>query len=228
MLLLALDTAGPDCAAALARSAPRGCEIVARRSECLGRGHAERLMPMIAELLAETATSFTHIRRIVVTTGPGSFTGIRVGVAAARGLALALAVPAVGVGSLEALAFNAAKGRETGTAVAALDAKRGEIYVLAQDIASGAALLEAAAVSLDAVAARLAGAREPVILTGSAAPLLARLLSSNAEIAGTAASPDIADVAMLGLRKIPGHPPVPTYARGADAKPQGDKAVARL
>src|SRR5688572_14347483 len=114
MLLLALDTAGPDCAAALARSAPRGCEIVARRSECLGRGHAERLMPMIAELLAETATSFTHIRRIVVTTGPGSFTGIRVGVAAARGLALALAVPAVGVGSLEALAFNAAKGRETG------------------------------------------------------------------------------------------------------------------
>jgi tRNA threonylcarbamoyl adenosine modification protein YeaZ len=227
MLLLALDTAGPDCAAALARAQSSECEIVAKRSLTLGRGHAERLIPMVEELLAETSTSFADIGRIVVTTGPGSFTGIRVGVAAARGLALALAIPAVGVDSLEALAFRAAKERRAGTAVAALDAKRGEVYVLAQDIASGAIVIEAAALRPESAAARLSGARAPLILTGSAAPLLTRV-HPGAELVGTAASPDIGDVAALGLRKTAGEPPVPVYARGADAKPQADKAVARL
>jgi tRNA threonylcarbamoyl adenosine modification protein YeaZ len=227
MLLLALDTAGPDCAAALARPLSGECEIVAERSETLGRGHAERLIPMLDELLTEASSSFADIRRIAVTTGPGSFTGIRVGIAAARGLALALAIPAVGVGSLEALAFDAAKERRAGTAVAALDAKRGEVYVLAQDIASGAIVIEAAALRLESAATRLSGVRAPLILTGSAAPLLARF-HSGAQIAGTAASPHIGDVATLGIRKIAGEPPVPVYARGADAKPQSDKAVARL
>jgi tRNA threonylcarbamoyl adenosine modification protein YeaZ len=227
MLLLALDTAGPDCAAALARAQSGECEIVAERSETLGRGHAERLIPMIEELLTEASSSFADLGRIAATTGPGSFTGIRVGVAAARGLALALAIPAVGVGSLEALAFDAAKERRAGTAVAALDAKRGEVYVLAQDIGSGAIVIEAAVLRLESAAARLSGARAPLILTGSAAPLLAGF-QSGAEIAGTAASPHIGDVAALGLRKIAGEPPVPIYVRGADAKPQSDKAVARL
>jgi tRNA threonylcarbamoyl adenosine modification protein YeaZ len=227
MLLLALDTAGPDCAAALARPRSEGCEIVAERSEPLGRGHAERLIPMVEELLTGASSSFADVLRIAVTTGPGSFTGIRVGVAAARGLALALAIPAVGVGSLEALAFDAAKERRAGTAVAALDAKRGEVYVLAQDIASGAIVIEAEAMRLESAAARLSEVRAPLILTGSAAPLLARL-RSGVEIAGTAASPHIADVAALGFRKTAGEPPVPIYARGADAKPQADKAVARL
>ena len=227
MLLLALDTAGPDCAVALARAQSGQCEIVAERSETLGRGHAERLIPMIEELLTEASSSFADVRRIAVTTGPGSFTGIRVGVAAARGLALALAIPAVGVGSLEALAFDAAKERRAGTAVAALDARRGEVYVLAQDIASGAIVIEATALRLEGAGARLSGARTPLVLTGSAAPLLARF-HSGAEIAGTAASPHIADVAALGLGKTAGKPPLPVYARGADAKPQSDKAVALL
>ena len=224
MLLLALDTAGPDCAAALARLRSGECEIVAERSEALGRGHAERLMPMIEALLAAASSSFADIGRIAVTTGPGSFTGIRVGVAAARGLALALAIPAVGIGSLEALASGAAKGHRAGTAIAALDAKREEVYMLAQDIASEAIVIEAVAVRLESAAARLSGARAPLVLTGSAAPLLARF-HSGAEIAGTSASPRIADVAALGFRTTAGESPVPIYARDADAKPQSDKAV---
>ena len=102
MLLLAIDTAGPDCAVALARSGAGGAEILVRASERIGRGHAERLMPMIEAALRRSASvDFADLDRIAVTTGPGSFTGVRVGIAAARGLALALDIPAVGVGSLD-------------------------------------------------------------------------------------------------------------------------------
>lgn len=227
MLLLALDTAGPDCVAALARGEDGACEILSRRSESLGRGHAERLMPMIEAVLAEAGASFADIDRIAVATGPGSFTGIRVGVAAARALALALDVPAAGVGSLEALAHRAAKNRSAGTLAAVLDAKRGEVYALVRDVASGRIVFGAVTAPVAEVADRLRNAPGPLVLTGSGAPLLAPFLPADAEIAGSAASPDIADVAALGLRAKPGAPPVPLYARGADAKPQADKAVAR-
>ena len=226
MLLLALDTAGPDCAAALARSDGGACQILSRRSERLGRGHAERVMPIIEAVLAEAGASFADIDRIAVTTGPGSFTGIRVGVAAARALALTLDVPAVGIGSLDTLAHDAAKGRSAGTVAAVLDAKRGEVYALVRDVASGTVVFGAATAPLAETADRLRNAPGPLVLTGSAAPLLAASLPE-AEIAGSAASPDIADVAALGLRAHTGAPPVPLYVRGADARPQAGKAVAR-
>src|SRR6266404_2143129 len=109
MLLLAIDTAGPDCAVALARSGADGGKILVRTSERIGRGRAERLMPMIESALAEAGADFADLDRVAVTTGPGSFTGVRVGIAAARGLALALDIPAVGVRSLDALAFPIAR-----------------------------------------------------------------------------------------------------------------------
>ena len=230
MLLLAFDTAGPECAAALAdgivADAPR---IVARRSERIGRGHAEALMPTIDAVLAEAGIDYADLQRIAVTMGPGSFTGVRVGIAAARALGLALDIPVVGVGTLQALGSATARSRSTGTAVATLDAKRGELYLYAQEIASGAVRLPATAMPIAAAADALRGSPEPLVLTGSGAPLLADALGgSDVTAAGTAESPEISDVALLGLAAAPGKPPAPLYLRGADAKPQADKSVALL
>jgi tRNA threonylcarbamoyladenosine biosynthesis protein TsaB len=229
MLLLAIDTAGPDCAVALARSGSGRGEILVRASEWIGRGHAERLMPMFEAALEEGGVGFADLDRIAVTTGPGSFTGVRVGIAAARGLALALDIPAVGVCSLDALALPVPGSHKQGTVVAVLDAKRGEIYALARDIASGDVLIRASALRLEDLAGKLGRAQRPLVLVGSGAPIVAGAFSeSEVQIAGTAESPDIADVAVLGLIAEKSASPKPLYARGADAKPQAYKALARL
>ena len=221
MLLLAFDTAGPDCAVAVARSGEEAPEILAKAGERIGRGHAERLMPMIEAVLREAGIAFRDIGRIAVTTGPGSFTGVRIGIAAARGLALALGIPAVGIGSLDAIAFPAARSHRAGTLVAALDARRGEVYARVEDLSSGRVLREACAVRPDELAIELAHTPRPLILAGAGASLLENFLSApEARTFGTAESPDIADVAALALKSETGRPPSPLYARGADAKPQ--------
>jgi len=226
MLLLALDTAGPNCAVALARGDSRDFKIVARAEQRVGRGHAELLMPMVEAALADAGVEFEDLDRIAVTSGPGSFTGVRVGIAAARGLALALNIPAVGIGSLTALAFPVVQRQTEGTVVAALDAWRSEIYAFAQDVSSRAVLIQAIAARPADIATRLESAARPLILTGSGAPLVASALGEG-QLAGTGEAPDIADVAVLGLREEAKGPPTPIYARGADAKPQFDRAVAR-
>jgi tRNA threonylcarbamoyladenosine biosynthesis protein TsaB len=228
MLLLAFDTAGPNCAVAVARLGASGPAILSRATERVGRGHAERLEPMVKAALAAAKASFTDLGRIAVTTGPGSFTGVRVGIAFARGLALALDIPAIGVGSLEAIALPLERNSE-GTVVAVLDAKRGEVYALVRDIASSVALVDSEALRIEDLALRLSHARRPIVLTGAGAPLLARLLpEGDARIAATAEAPDICDVVESAISGSSSGPPLPHYARGADAKPQADKAVARL
>lgn len=226
MLLLAIDTAGPACAVALLRQVRGDAQIIAQASENIGRGHAEHLMPMIEATLAGSGIALHDLNRIAVTTGPGSFTGIRVGVAAARGLALALDIPAVGIGSLEAMIFPVAREQDRGTVVAVLDAKRGEVFAQARDIESGGALIEAVALPPRNLALRLTHARHPITLVGNGSPMLAAVLGeTGARIAGTPDSPDISDVARLGVMSEPGRPPVPYYGRGADAKPQVDKVL---
>jgi tRNA threonylcarbamoyladenosine biosynthesis protein TsaB len=226
MLVLSIDTSGPDCAAALLRAEDGAGAIVARRSERVGRGHAERLMPMIESVLAEGGAGFAALDRIAVTTGPGSFTGVRIGIAAARGLALALAIEAVGIGSLEALSLPAARARKEGIVVAVLDARRGEVFARAADLASGRERIAATAIGPDALAATLAGMPTPLVLTGAGVPLVHALLPQ-AEIAGTEPAPDIADVAWLALAREAALPPAPLYVRGADAKPQAAMAMLR-
>lgn len=105
MIVLAIDTAGVDCSAAVYDA--QNSVVLAEVSETLGKGHAERLMAMIDEALAKAGRDLREVSRIAVTVGPGSFTGIRVGVAAARGLALALGVECVGVSTLAVLAATA-------------------------------------------------------------------------------------------------------------------------
>ncbi len=233
MIVLALDTAAENCAVALAEAGD-GLSLLARREEAVGRGHAERLMPMIGEALDEAGLAFADLQLIAVTTGPGSFTGTRIGVAAARGLALALAIPAVGVSVLDAL-IAAVPDTEPGLVVAALDARRGEIYAKAVKAggapATGTTFLEAQVTTAAALAKAIAAAGgEPIVLTGSAAAMVAGMLGDTgiqAGIAGQATYADIAAVAALAAHAECGSPPVPLYLRAPDAKPQTALAVAR-
>src|SRR3954469_5612836 len=100
MNILALDTAGAACSVAVLR----GVVVAASRSEPMARGHSEALMPMIRAAMRDAALEFDALDLIAATVGPGAFTGIRIGLAAARGLALAAGKPAVGVTSFEAVA----------------------------------------------------------------------------------------------------------------------------
>lgn len=119
-LVLGVDTSAAHCAAALLR----GGETLAARAEEMGRGQAERLMPMIEEMLADTGIGWRHLDRIGVGIGPGNFTGIRISVAAARGLALALEIPAVGVDT-----FSAAELGGHGDGLPAVRAPREQVYL---------------------------------------------------------------------------------------------------
>ncbi len=118
-MILGFDTSGPHCAAALLD----GGRIAVGRLEPMARGQAERLMPMLEEVLAEAGIAWTDLAAIGVGTGPGNFTGIRIGVSAARGLAMSLRIPAVGVTSTDALLLDARPG-----AMAAIPAPRGQAY----------------------------------------------------------------------------------------------------
>lgn len=219
MIVMALDTAGTDCAVAIYDSGSG--TVLAEVTDAIGRGHAEHLMGIIDKALAQAGITLKAVERVAVTVGPGSFTGIRVGVAAARGFALSLAVPAVGVSTLEVLAA-AQRERTPGRPVlAGMDAKRGEVYLQPFD-AMGAALAEPLAVTIED--ARAAAAVFDGELAGSAAHLM------RGEAAG--GEPDhfpISIVARLGaLARVDLGRPKPIYLRGPDAKPQSGFAVARV
>ena len=102
MLILAIDTALDACAAAVLDTA--ASKVIAQESQPMKRGHAEALMPLIARVMKASGIAFAALDRIAVTTGPGSFTGLRVGLSAARGIALAAGKPVVGVTTLTAYA----------------------------------------------------------------------------------------------------------------------------
>ena len=211
MIILALDT----CLAACSVAILDGERVLAARSEPMARGHQERLAPLAAELMAETALAFAALDRVGVTLGPGSFTGLRVGLAFAKGLGAALSIPVVGVGVLEALAAD-----QTGLAFAVMDAKRGQIYLQAFD--GGKPLMAPDALDLGTAFARLAelaGGR-PATLVGPGAALLAGGLAEPRILALD--HPDPAVVARLAAARQP-VPPRPIYLRAPDAKLPGGR-----
>lgn len=217
MIVLALDTAGVDCAVAVYDSGSDS--VMGEVTETIGRGHAEHLMHVVDEALAKAGTALSAIERVVVTVGPGSFTGIRIGVAAARGFALSLNIYAVGVTTLEVMAASARAQNPGKSVLAAIDAKREEIYLQSFD-ADGNPLDEARAVTIDE--ARAIAAAFDGIVTGTA---VARL--SDAPPAERPDAFPIAIVARLGAGKPAGEKPKPLYLRGPDARPQAGYAVAR-
>lgn len=218
MIVLALDTAGVDCAAAVYDSGRN--TMLGEASDMIGKGHAEHLIGIVDRALDQAGLALSDIDRLAVTVGPGSFTGIRVGVAAARGFALSLNVPAVGVTTLEVMA-SAQREKTPGRGVlAAMDAKRDEIY-LQSFSADGSALDAPRAASVAEAQAFAAGFDGEI--TGSATPLL------KAGAGGDHANRfPISIVARLGAAASPdAGKPKPLYLRGPDAKPQSGYAIAR-
>lgn len=124
-VVLAFDTSAAHCAAAVVS----GNRILAQRVEEMDKGQAERLMPLLAEVLAEAQVTYAGLSAIGVGTGPGNFTGVRISVAAARGLALGLGIPAIGVTGFEALAAGLPDD-----VVVLLDARRGALWVAGKGI----------------------------------------------------------------------------------------------
>src|SRR5215218_1238717 len=126
MLILAIDTALDACAAAVVDT--RSAKVIAQQSQAMKRGHAEALMPLIARVMKEANVGFAALDRIAATTGPGSFTGLRVGLSAARGIALAAAKPVVGVTTLTAYAAPVVAENAAQPVIAAIDARHDHVY----------------------------------------------------------------------------------------------------
>lgn len=203
MIVLAVDTCLGACSVAVLD----GDQVLAAVSEPMARGHQERLAPMVEQAMAQAGVAFDRVDRVAATTGPGSFTGLRVGLAFAKGLAVALGRPCIGVGSLHALAFGI-----SGRVIASADARHGQVYWQAfQDSAP------CAAAGLSPIA-DLTGLEAPDVLTGPAASLLAGLFPGAAVL--DQAAPDPMAVARLGLLADEA-PATPLYLRPPDAKLPG-------
>ena len=225
MRILAIDTALNVVSACVWDSE----DAIAAAVETLPieRGHDEHLLPLIERVLARCDGGLEAIDRIAVTIGPGSFTGIRIGIAAARGIGLVRAIPVIGVPSL--VAFAAPFIGKDGAAVAALiDARHGQVYAHVFSPA-GKTIVEPRALPI-ASAVRLLGSG-PLILTGNAAPVAAIEAWSTglrAEVAGNTGAPDIIYVARLGMLADPAAaPPVPLYLNPANAKPAAPSVLAQ-
>lgn len=216
MKILAVDTALGACSVAVLD----GERVLAHRFEIMERGHAEALAPMVQAAMAEAGLAFLALDRLAVTTGPGTFTGQRVGLAFMRGLRVALAKPLIGITTLHAMA--AAALAQTGAQAAASlhDAKRGEVYLEA--MTAEAPLLGVQIQPLHAAIALLKGALPSgarLALAGTAAAAAAPGLAGLDLVQTDIAQPDALWVARLaGPMPEPEGPPAPLYLRPPDAK----------
>lgn len=190
--VLAFDTSAAHCAAALLCG-----DLLIQRSEDMDKGQAERLVPLLEEVLAEAGMGWPDLAAVAVGTGPGNFTGVRIAVAAARGLALGLDIPAIGVTRLESLAYALPR-----PVTVVEDARRGEVYVQRFT-------------DTDAEAAYMAPAG--VAVTG-------RVTGSGVTDGLPAAMPLVEAIARIALSRLGTDQPrpAPFYLRGADAAPPSD------
>lgn len=228
MTLLAIDCAASLCAACVYDQTTG--QTLGREVRDLGKGHAEQLMDVIAEALAASGQAYSDLDALAVSIGPGSFTGVRVGVSTARGLALALKIPAIGVTTLEAIAAEAfggnaeAAGISTGV-LAAIDAGRDGIYAGVYDKLGGV-LYDPSILTLEG-AARLAS-DGGFALAGSASGRIAALAGEVTVTGFEGATADIATYARLAAARPPQHEkPKPLYLRAPDAKPQAGFVLPR-
>jgi tRNA threonylcarbamoyladenosine biosynthesis protein TsaB len=222
--LLAIDTSLGACSAALLDT--DADDVVNCDSMDMERGHAEALVPMVRRVVGGR-DGLATLDRIAVTTGPGSFTGIRVGLSAARGLALATGLPLIGITTLAALAAPALALDDGRAVAAAVDARHGRVFF--QIFSPNGRGLVPARLLTAKDAARAAGS-SPMLLVGSGAPLVAAASTDVVhEVDPGSLAPDAVWVARLGaVSAIPDRPPRPVYLRAADAKPQTGGRVARV
>ena len=221
MLILAIDTALDACAAGILDT--DAAKLLAQESQPMKRGHAEALMPLIARVIKQPGLAFEALDRIAVTTGPGSFTGLRVGLSAARGLALAANKPVVGLTTLTAYAAPVVSQNGEQPVISAIDARHDHVYFQAVS-GDGSSLIRPRVGPIDEAldAARFGAAH----LVGNAAAILSQRWPAHALPpfkVDTQGAPDIAWVAWLGAAVSPNTAPArPFYLRAPDAKPQKD------
>lgn len=218
MQLLALDTSLAACSVALWRDGT----VAAAESMPMAKGQAEALVPLIQRICDDAGTALSDVDVIGVTRGPGTFTGIRIGLATARGLALANGCPVIGVSTLVAIAATAALPAEPGNILVVQDARRGDVYVEVIDGTSGTGggpMVLPLDDLADAFSAR------PLRLVGSGATLAAERLLGEVTVAADTVLPDPAHIARLAVAQLKASgagafavPPGPLYLRAPDAK----------
>jgi tRNA threonylcarbamoyladenosine biosynthesis protein TsaB len=221
MLILAIDTALDACAAGVLDTV--SARLIAQESQAMKRGHAEALMPLIARVIEQSGIAFAALDRIAVTTGPGSFTGLRVGLSAARGIALAANKPVVGLTTLTAYAAPLVSENCEHPIISAIDARHDHVYLQAVS-GNGSSLIRPRVASIEeALGAARFGAPH---LVGNAARILADRWPAQAPSplrVDPQPAPDIAWVAWLGAAVNPITAPArPFYLRAPDAKPTKD------
>lgn len=206
---LVIDTALGSCTAIVFEDQ----KVLASRSEPMTKGHSERVGGFVRDAMTGSGLEFSDLDRIAVTVGPGSFTGLRVGLAFALGVGEGIDRPVSGISSLQALAAST-DGQE-GHICAAIDARRGQIYV--QTFLDGEPLMEPQALLADEAAEQLIQS-ENWRVVGSASPLLRE---HRPELAiEPLAAPTIAGLVRCALIADPEtHLPNPLYLRAPDAKP---------
>ena len=217
MLILAIDTALDACSAGVLDT--DAATMIAQESEPMKRGHAEALMPLIARVVKQAGIAFADLDRIAVTTGPGSFTGLRVGLSAARGFALAANRPVVGLTTLTAYAAPIVSRNGEQPVISAIDARHDHVYFQAVSGDGSPLILPRVAPIEQALEASRFGAPH---LVGNAARLLAERWPADAPppfAVDAQPAPDIAWVAWLGAAVSPDAAPArPYYLRAPDAK----------
>jgi tRNA threonylcarbamoyladenosine biosynthesis protein TsaB len=225
MLILAIDTALDACAAAVLDT--EAGKLIAQESQAMKRGHAEALMPLIGRVIASSGIAFANLGRIAVTTGPGSFTGLRVGLSAARGIALAANIPVVGVTTLTAYAAPIVSQNLEPPVISAIDARHDHVYLQVVSGNGSALVRPRVAPIAEALDAWRFGAPH---IVGNAAHLLAERWPAHAVApikVDAQPAPDIAWVGWLGAAVSPNTAPArPFYLRAPDAKPAKEFAPA--
>ena len=218
MRVLAIDTALGACSAAVLDTERGG---LTEESVPMERGHAEALMPLIARVMAQAKMQFADLERIAVTTGPGSFTGLRVGISAARGISLASKKPAIGLTTLSAYAAPYIHQDDSMPVTVAVDARHDHVYL--QIFGPGGRVLVQPRISSLREAARLS-ANGPARLVGNGAAMVASAWPANEappQLVEVQAAPDIKWVARIGVASSETQgPPRPLYLRQPDAQPQ--------
>lgn len=226
MRVLAIDTALAACSAAILDSAQG--DALATETLPMSRGHAEAIIPLIARVMDQAKVEFAGIDRIAVTVGPGSFTGLRVGISAARGISLAAGKPAIGLTTLAAYAAPYLAQDDSVPVAVVIDARHDHVYL--QVFGRGGRTLVTPRIASLNEAVRSA-AVAPTRIVGNAANLVAAAWPASElkpKLVEERSAPDIAWVARLGFTALEGQSaPKPLYLRTPDAQPQDAARLAR-
>ena len=240
MNILAMDTCFGACSVAVGPAAQGSAQAFQSAFEVRQTGHAEVLMPMIDVVMSRAGLAFADLQRIAVTTGPGSFTGMRIGIAAARAIGLTLSIPVIGIPTLDVMAHDVwtsstdqtASGSPTiGPLLIAVDARKNQVYTQLYD--ANRASVSQPAVLTYFEAAKLAG-EQSVTICGNGASLVAaerNRLGLPTAVKFDDLQPSAVPLAMIAAAidatALAQYPARPFYLRPPDAKPQDGKTLVR-